>query len=117
MANGVLFLGWKDAKVGREAQAMELFQMSLGFWNKHVDNGTIESFEPVILSRHGGDLNGFFLIRGDRDKLAAIRASEELENIIVQGVYCLEGFGLIDGYVGDSLNQIMAKWGKQVSKG
>ena len=31
----------------------------------------IESFEPVFLEPHGGDLTGFILIQGDAAKLAS----------------------------------------------
>ena len=33
------------------------------------DNGTITSHTPYFLDSHGGDLNGFWLINGERTKL------------------------------------------------
>jgi hypothetical protein len=76
MPNAAIFIGWNRPSVGREQQAMQVFQKSLEFYGKLQSDGRIESFEPVILSAHGGDLNGFVLLRGDAEKLAEIRRDE-----------------------------------------
>jgi hypothetical protein len=55
MANGVLFIGWKRPVPGREQQAMGLFQKGIEYYAKSQSEGKIESYEPVILSAHGGD--------------------------------------------------------------
>ncbi len=55
MADRVLFIGWNRAVVGREQQAMQLFQKVVEFYGKLQADGRIESFEPVLLSAHGGD--------------------------------------------------------------
>jgi hypothetical protein len=117
MADAALFLGWKAPTVGREGQAMELFTSALGFWNKQKDGGKIESFEPVILSRHGGDMNGFILVRGDRAKLDEIKKTDEFMSITAQASFCIDGFGVVDAYVGDGVARIMGEYGKVVAKG
>ena len=38
---------------------MQLWQKSMEFYGGLQSNGRIESFEPVLLSAHGGDLNGY----------------------------------------------------------
>ena len=65
MANSALFVGWNRSVAGREQQAMNLFMSVTEYYNQLQNAGKIESFEPVILANHGGDLNGFVLIRGD----------------------------------------------------
>jgi hypothetical protein len=115
MANAVIFLGWNRPSVGREQQAMQLFQKSLAFYGKLKTEGRIESFEPVILSAHGGDLNGFILIRGDAKKLSEIKREETFVDLVIEGEYCVDGFGHVGGYIGDGLNDVMSRWAKLFS--
>jgi hypothetical protein len=112
MADHALVIGWKDAKVGREARARQLFGEVMGFFGARVADGTLESFEPVILSRHGGDLNGFLLLRGQRAKLDELKESDGFQDIVVQSVLSLEGFGVVDAYIGSSLMEVMERWGR-----
>ena len=113
MANAVIFLGWNRPTVGREQQAMDVFQKSMEFYGKLQNEGRIESFEPVILSAHGGDMNGFFLLRGDAEKLSEIKRDETFLNIVIED--CVDGFGNIDGYIGDGLNDVISRWAKLFS--
>ena len=87
MADHVIFLGWNRPTVSREQQAMQVFQKSLEYWGKLQTDGRIESFEPVILSSHGGDLNGFIILRGDAEKLAEIRRDETYIDLIIEAEY------------------------------
>jgi len=72
--------------------------------------GTIDSFESVLLSAHGGDLNGFFLIRGEPDKLNALMATEEWVTHVVRAGLHLEGLGVVRGVTGDLLMAQMGIW-------
>ena len=115
MANAVIFLGWNRPSVGREQQAMQVFQKSLEFYAKLQNEGRIESFEPVILSSHGGDLNGFILLRGDAEKLSEIRRDETFVDIVIEAEYCVDGFGHVDGYIGKGLDDVITRWAKLFS--
>jgi hypothetical protein len=115
MANAVIFLGWNRPSVGREQQAMQVFQKSLEFYGKLQTEGRIESFEPVILSAHGGDLNGFFLLRGDAEKLSEIRRDEMFVDLVLEAEYCVDGFGHVDGYIGEGLDDVISRWAKLFS--
>ena len=116
MANACLFIGWNRAIPGREQLALELFQSSLGYYGKLQAGGSIENFEPVLLSAHGGDMNGFIVLRGDAQKLAAVRVSPEFVDIETQAMLCLQGVGVIQGFVGDGLQAMMQSWGKHLQK-
>jgi hypothetical protein len=116
MANACLFIGWNRAIQGREKLAMELFQTSTAFYGKLQAAGTIESFEPVILSTHGGDMNGFILLRGDAQKLSALRVSADFLDIETQAALCLQGVGVIQGFVGEGVMSMMQSWGKHLPK-
>ena len=115
MANAAIFIGWNRPSIGREQQANELFQKSLEYYGKLQADGRIESFEPVLLSAHGGDLNGFILLRGDAEKLAEIKRDETYVDLVIEAEYCVDGFGHVDAYIGDSLMDVISRWEKLFS--
>ena len=112
MADRVLFIGWNRPVVGREQQAMQLFQKVMEFYAKLQADGRIESFESVILGAHGGDLNGFFMLKGSAEKLAEIREDDTFMNQVTEANFCLEGFGVIIGYIGEGLTDVFSRWSK-----
>ena len=110
MADSVILIGWNEPKSGRETMAAQLFGETVQYYTTMVKNGTIESFEPVLLTRHGGDLNGFILIRGDAAKLDDWQRSPEFENLTIRAVQCLDRFGVVRGWIGEGLQRIMQQW-------
>jgi hypothetical protein len=114
MADHVLFIGWNRSIVGREQQAVQLFQKTMEFYGKLQAEGRIESFEPVLLSAHGGDLNGFFLLKGEAKKLAEVRGDETFLDLTIEAEYCLEGFGIISGFIGEALTDVFSRWSKLI---
>jgi hypothetical protein len=117
MADSVILVTWKRPIVGRERQALELYPTAMSTWQKAVDAGNIQSFEPVFLAQNPGELGGFFLIRGDGPKLDAFRRSPEFHGLLPQMLYCLDGVSVYDGYVGEGIRQVMTEYGKVVSRG
>jgi hypothetical protein len=95
---------------------MKLFQKSMELYGKWQADGLIESYETVLLSAHGGDLNGFVLIRGDAQKLGKLRRDDSFQNMVVEANYCLEGYGLVLGFVGDGLTDILTRWSKIIGE-
>jgi hypothetical protein len=114
MADRILFLGWNRSVTGREQQAVKLFEKTMEFYGKLQAEGKIESFEPALLSAHGGDLNGFIILRYDVDKLAEVRQDETFISIIMEADYCLEGFGLILGFIGEGLTDVFARYSELI---
>jgi hypothetical protein len=112
MADHVLFLGWNRVVAGREQQAMKLWQKFMEFNTGLQSEGKIESFEPVILAAHGGDLNGFIMIKGDAEKLAKVRADDVFGDLAIEANYCLDKFGIVLGFIGDSIMDQLSRWSK-----
>jgi hypothetical protein len=75
-------------------------------------DGRIESFEPVLLWAHGGDLNGFIIVRGDAEKLAGVEEDERFFDIMAEADYCLEGAGVVRGDIGESITNSISRWSK-----
>ncbi|NIN00455.1 MAG: hypothetical protein GTO24_20955 [candidate division Zixibacteria bacterium] len=114
MADRLLFMGWNRPVVGREQQAAQLFQKAMEFYAKLQADGRIESFEAVILSLHGGDLNGFIMLKGTAEKLAEIREDNVFLDLVVEAGYCLEGFGTVFGYIGEGVTDVISRWSKLI---
>ena len=116
MADRVILIGWDRPIVGREQRAMQLFRKNIEYYSTLQTGGRIESFEPVILSRHGGDLNGFILLKGDEKKLAAIREEDTFTELTLEATLCLDGFGIVAGYIGKGVSDILSRWSKLIGQ-
>jgi len=116
VAKGALFIGWGPTIPGREQKALQVFNEVIQYYTRLQQQGEIESFEPVALEPHGGDLNGFLLIRGDLDKLAHVRSSEEFVRMNTRGQLVVQNLGVVGAYTGDELNALFADFQKQASE-
>jgi len=107
MGTNVVFMGWDRPIPGREQMATALFQEFMQYLGSQQQAGTIQSFESVFLNAHGGDLNGFTLIRGDSGKLDALLSSEAWETTITRATLLMDGFGVLRGVTGELLMKQM----------
>jgi hypothetical protein len=114
MADAGLFIGFGNPVRGRESQAVELFNETIGWYTRLQEDGEIESFEPVFLEPHGGDLGGFILIRGDAEKLATLRVSEEFTQLIIRADLCVENIGVVGADMNERLQSQMAYYTEQI---
>jgi hypothetical protein len=114
MSNAI-FVGWNRAVGGREKKAIEHFGEFIGWLGIQMGQGKIDSFEPVIIDSHGGDLNGFVLIKGKPDKLAAFVQSEEWLNHVVRGQIHMDRLGVVTARVGDEVPKMMQRFGKHIA--
>ena len=110
MADYGLFIGWGSIVRGRELKGLEVFNEAIQFWAGHLKNGTIESFEPVLLTAHGGDLAGFLLIKGDAAKLDQIKRSDEYQVINTRALQVVENLGFVDCLLGAELQRQLAEF-------
>jgi hypothetical protein len=116
MADSGIFVGFGFPVRGREQQAIKLFNETFEYYARLQQDGEIESFEPVLLEPHGGELGGFFLLRGDKDKLARIRSSEEFERLTLRGQLIVENIGVVSAFLGDRLMSQMSVFSQQVAE-
>lgn len=114
MADAGLFVGFGNPVHGREAQAIELFNDTIGWFAQLQEEGEIESFEPVFLEPHGGDLGGFILIRGDALKLSALRVSEEFTQFTIKASLCVDSIGVVGADMNERLQSQMAFYAEQI---
>jgi hypothetical protein len=114
MADAGLFVGWGTVVRGRESQSLELFNEFLGYLGGLLEDGEIESFEPVLLEPHGGDLAGFVLVRGDADRLASLRTSDEWIKHSTRGGLMTENFGVVNASMGERMERQLAVYVEQI---
>ena len=107
MSDYALFIGFGQTVRGREKQAIKVFGESMQYYAGLQQKGVIESFEPFILEPHGGDLNGFFLLRGDQHKLAQLRTEEEFGRLTTRATQIVESVGIISAVGGGRLAELM----------
>lgn len=115
MSANVVFFAWNRSIPGREETSAQHFQEFVGYLQQQQAQGAIDSFSPVFLNTHGGDLNGFFLIHGGNDALDALVASDDWVRHMMRAALHLEGAGAIRGVTGDQLMQRMGMWREMVS--
>jgi hypothetical protein len=100
-----LFIGWGAVVRGREKQALQVFQESMEYYGRLQQEGRIEGFDVVLLAPHGGDMNGFVVLRGDRQALEDIRFSDEFERLLVRAASIIDAPGVVPAYTGEALGQ------------
>jgi hypothetical protein len=114
MADAGLFIGWGEVVRGRESESLEVFNETLAYYARLQEEGAIESFEPVFLEPHGGDLGGFILIRGDAEKLAALRVSDEFTQLIIRAGLIVNGLGVVGADLAGRLQRQMEYYTEQI---
>jgi hypothetical protein len=104
MANYGLFIGFGSPARSRERQAAQVFQESLAYYGGLQQRGEIESFEAALLEPHGGDLDGFVLLRGEIAKLNRIRYEDpEFQRLLTKALLNVESVGVIAAQLGDQI--------------
>jgi hypothetical protein len=115
MNANVLMMGWNRPVNGREETAGQLFQEFTRYLGGLQQAGQIRSFDTVLLNPHGGDLNGFFLIRGADGEIDALASSEEWMTYMTRAGVTLEGVGVVRGATGNMVGQWMDVWNKVIT--
>ena len=105
MAEAGLFIGWGAPVRGREAKGLEVFNESIEYWGRLQEAGRIESFEVALLFPHGGDLDGFALLRGSHDQLNEVGGDEEFLRLTTRAGLIVERLGVVRAALGDGLGQ------------
>jgi len=110
MSSNAIFFGWNRSIPGRERLSAQHFDEFVQYLGGLQRNETIQSFDVVFLNPHGGDLNGFFLIRGESGKLGELVASTDWVKHVTRGALHLEGSGAVLGVTGEAVMERMKLW-------
>ncbi len=110
MADEALFIGWGEVVRGREQKAVEVFNESVQYYGQLQESGKIEGFEAFFLASHGGDLGGFILLRGERERLDEVQRSPEFERLQTRVAMIVDRSGTVNAYTGDALGRLMGQF-------
>lgn len=116
MADYALMIGWDRPIAGREGHAVELFTTMQNYLVKQQSIGNLESFEGVLPAVHGGELNGFWLIRGEESKLHAMQMSAEFNDLLIKANVFVTRLGVVPCFLGKAMQDRMAQYIKAVPK-
>ena len=120
MANieiGALIIGWNRAVPGRELACAELLGTVSTYYEKLQKQGKITGWEPIFMTQHGGDFNGFILVRGTQTNLDAIQHDDEFIEHNLRAAHCLQNFGVVTAYVGaPTIHEMMQRWTKTIPR-
>ena len=114
MADAALFIGWGQVVRGREKRAVRVFNEAVEYWGELQGDGKIEDFEVVLLAPHGGDLQGFALLRGSEEQVGALRADEEFQRRTTRADLIIESQGVVDAVIGEGITRVMAQYQAEV---
>jgi hypothetical protein len=114
MGSNVIFFAWNRPIPGRERMSAEHFEDFTGYLTGLQQNGTIQSFDTVFLAPHGGDMNGFFLVRGETSKLDALLSTTDWITHMTRAEMHLESSGAVRGHTGDRIPEMFGIWSQQI---
>jgi len=110
MATALLFIGWNRPVAGKEKDAWKYFiEEGDATLAKFQKQGYFERVERVALTPHGGTMNGFMLLFGERAKLDELRRTDEFERFSITLSMLFEGYGVVPGLNNEGLAKAMAR--------
>jgi hypothetical protein len=100
MGINTVVYGWKRCVPGREASCARHIDEFTGYLTGLKKDGSIASYDTVLLEGDTSSIGGFFLVKGEEAKLGAILASPAFSEYITRGVMDLEETVLSRGVSG-----------------
>ena len=113
MEKAALFVGWGPIIAGREAQAKQVLADALQYCDGLQRVGRIDSFDVVVLEPHGGDLGGFVLLKGDKQKMAELRMATDFVKTLVGVQLVHQKVGVVGAYCGAEMQALFGLWEEQ----
>ena len=105
MSDTAWFIGWGGTYPGREKFARQHFAEWVEVLKRAKAEGDIEHFETVLLGPHGGELDGFTLVYGSPEKLAALPMRDDLHRLQSRARLDHAKFSVIWATVGDGVER------------
>ena len=83
---------------------------------KSIPVNEIERFEVVVLAPTGGDVGGFWLLRGTEEQIDSVRRSEEYVALIQRVQLVVTGLRIADAFLDEGLVRVMGSYQKLVDE-
>ena len=115
MADAGLFIGWGEVVRGREERALEVFNETIELYGQLQSEGRIEDFEVALLDPHGGELQGYVMLRGSEDQIDSVRRSEDFQRVMTKASLLVDDLGIIGASIGEGLGRTIAIYQDQLA--
>jgi hypothetical protein len=115
MADAGLFIGWGEVVRGREDRALEVFNETIEYYGQLQSDGRIESFDVALLEPHGGELQGFVLLRGSEEQIDTVHRDDDFQRLMTKASLIVEDLGLIPAYIGEGLGRAMSIYQEELA--
>jgi hypothetical protein len=115
MADAGLFIGWGEVVRGREDRALDVFNETLELYGQLESDGRIESSEVALLNPHGGELQGFVMLRGSEDQIDAVVRAEDFQHLMTKASLIVDDLGIIPAAIGEGLGRAMAIYQEEIA--
>lgn len=115
MADRALFVSWGENVPGREEHGLEVFNEAVGFYGRCQEEGRIESFD-VVLMPATGDVDGYMVLKGSAEQLAALRDDDEYLRILTEASTIVSKLRVAEGFCGNEIARMMEIYREAISK-
>jgi hypothetical protein len=114
LASAVLFIGWDRPISGVDPKKAYGHLLTEGIpFLKKLEGKLVERIEPVALTPHGGDVNGFVLLFGERAKLDELRRTDDFEAFVMKMGDLFDGLAVVPGVNWEGIQAVMKRYEKQ----
>lgn len=114
MATAVLFIGWDRPLPGVESKkAYGHVLTEVVPHLRKLEGKAFERMELVGLTAHGGDINGFILLHGERAKLDELRRTDDFEAVVMKLDDMFSGLAVLPGVNHEGIQAVMNRLQKQ----
>ena len=115
MSDAGLFIGWGEVVRGREDRALEVFNETIEYYGQLQSDGRIESFDVALLEPHGGELQGFVLLRGSEEQIDTVHRDDDFQRLMTKASLIIDDLGLIPAYIGEGLGRAMSIYQEELA--
>jgi hypothetical protein len=115
MADAGLFIGWGEVVRGREDRALDVFNETIEYYGQLQSDGRIESFDVALLEPHGGELQGFVILRGSEEQIDNVHRDDDFQRLMTKASLIVDDLGLIPAYIGEGLGRAMSIYQEELA--
>ena len=115
MADAGLFIGWGEVVRGREDRALDVFNETIEMYGNLQSDGRIEDFEVALLDPHGGELQGYVMLRGSEDQIDGVRRDEDFQRLMTKASLLVDDLGIIGASIGEGLGRAIAIYQEELA--
>ena len=99
---------------GHEDRALEVFE-TLEFYGQLQADGRIEDFEVALLDPHGGELQGYVMLRGSEEQIDSVRRGEDFQRLMTKASLIVDDLGIIGASIGEGLGRAISIYQDQLA--